>query len=132
MSFTSSSSKIAPSVEPLYLTPEKSLKWLEAKKKSKQISRWEKWADFDVEKPVLFPVLDYLKYKNMSATIIIEQFIDTEIIEHLLLETRRYALFLNCPNPNISAEEIRVFIAILFVSGNNNLLSKFKLVPSYR
>lgn len=41
-----------------------------------------------------------------------------------MVETRRYALFLNCPDPNISAEELRCFIAILYVSGYNNLPSK--------
>jgi len=60
----------------------------------------------------------------MSAIEIFETFIDTEIIEHLVVETRRYALFLNCPDPNITAEEIRCFIAVLYVSGYNNLPSK--------
>jgi len=49
----------------------------------------------------------------MSATGIFENVIDTEIIEHLVVETRRYALFLNAPVPKITAEDIRCFIVIL-------------------
>ncbi|KAG5863296.1 hypothetical protein JTB14_020643 [Gonioctena quinquepunctata] len=60
----------------------------------------------------------------MSAVEIFEQFIDTEIIEYFVNESRRYALFLNRPDPKISGDEIRCFIAILIVSGYNNLPSK--------
>ncbi|XP_050065148.1 piggyBac transposable element-derived protein 3-like [Aphis gossypii] len=88
---------------------------LEARKKSKQISRWEKGADFDIERPASFPKPDYSRYKSMSGIEIFDKFIDTEIIEHLVVETRWYALFLNCPDPNITAEEIRCFIAILYI-----------------
>ncbi|KAF0724401.1 piggyBac transposable element-derived protein 3-like [Aphis craccivora] len=124
ISSTSISTHKSPSVETSVLTPELHRKWLEARKKSKQISRWEKGADFDIERPSSFPKPDYSRYKSMSAIDIFEKFIDTEIIEHLVVETRRYALFLNCPDPNITAEEIRCFIAILNVSGYNNLPSK--------
>jgi len=113
-----------PRHETLVVTPEKHQKWLEARKKSKQIPHWEKGADFDIEKPASFPQPDYSRYKSLSATEIFEQFIDTDIIEHIVVKTRRYALFLNCPDPNITAEEIRCFIAILYVSGYNNLPSK--------
>lgn len=60
----------------------------------------------------------------MSAIEIFEKLIDTEIIEHFVVETRRYALFLNCPDPNISTKKIRCFIAILYVGGYNNFPSK--------
>ncbi|XP_060879200.1 piggyBac transposable element-derived protein 3-like [Metopolophium dirhodum] len=115
ISSTSISTHRSPSVETLVLTLEKHRKWLEARKKSKQISRWEKGADFDIERPASFPEPDYSRYKSMSAIEIFEKFIDTEIVEHLVVETRRYALFLNCPDPNITEEEIRVFIAILYI-----------------
>jgi len=39
-------------------------------------------------------------------------------------ETIRYALFVNCPDPNITNEEIRRFISILYLSGYNELPSK--------
>lgn len=47
-----------------------------------------------------------------------EQFIDQEFNNHLVNETCRYALFINWADPNITA------IAILFISGYNNLPSK--------
>jgi len=50
-------------------------------------------ADFDIERPASFPEPDYSRYKNMSASEIFENFIDTEIIGHLVVEIRRYALF---------------------------------------
>lgn len=86
--------------------------------------QWIKGADFDNESHTSFPEADYSKYESMSALEIFESFIDREIIEHLVDETRRYALFINCPDPNITAEEIRCFIGILFVSGYNILPSK--------
>lgn len=36
-------------------------------------------------------------------------------------ETRRYALFKNSPDPNITADEMRCFIAILLISGYNTV-----------
>lgn len=82
MCTSSSSIHRSLSVEPLIIKPGKNLKWLEAQKKSKQIPRWEKGVDFDIERPVLFPTPDYTRFQSMSATDIFEKFIDTEIIEH--------------------------------------------------
>lgn len=92
--------------------------------KSNYKPRWIKGADFDIEKPTSFSVSNYSKYENMSIVDIFEQFIDIEFVEHLVAETRRYALFLNCPDPKITADDIRCFFAILFISGYNNLPSK--------
>ncbi|KAG5864276.1 hypothetical protein JTB14_021251 [Gonioctena quinquepunctata] len=55
----------------------------------------------------------------MSIIDIFELFIDDEFIQHLLEETRRYALFLNCPDPKIEAGKIRCFLAISYLSGYN-------------
>ncbi|KAJ8932218.1 hypothetical protein NQ314_014838 [Rhamnusium bicolor] len=52
------------------------------------------------------------------------QIIDEAFIVHLVEESRQYALFLNCLDPKVTADEIRCLIAILFVSEYNNLLSK--------
>lgn len=99
-------------------------KWIDSRMKSKRKPRWIKGADFDVEHTTSIFKSDYSRYKNMSIVEIFENFIDDEIIEYLVIETRKYALFINCPDPNITAEEIRCFIAILYVSGYNNLPSK--------
>lgn len=55
---------------------------------------------------------------------IFETFLDNDLINYLMEETRRYALFLNCPDPNIITDEIRFFISILYLSGYNKLPSK--------
>lgn len=92
--------------------------------KSKRKPCWLKGADFDTEKTTVFPKPDYSKFQNMSIIDIFEKFIDDEIIQHLLVETKNQALFLNCPDPNITANEIRCFLAILYLSGYNDLPSK--------
>lgn len=99
-------------------------KWIEELEILKKLSpRWEKGADLQCEKN-LFPESDYSQFKNLSIIDVFERFIDVEIIDHIVQETQRYALFLNYPDPKISADEIRCFIAILFVSGYNDLPSK--------
>ncbi|XP_049313796.1 piggyBac transposable element-derived protein 3-like [Bactrocera dorsalis] len=49
----------------------------------------------------------------------LEKFFDDELIEHIINESRRYAIFLGKPNPQITSAELKVFIAILLVSGYN-------------
>lgn len=53
-----------------------------------------------------------------------EQFIDDEVIQHIVEETRRYAMFLNGPDHGISSDEIRCFIGILFILGYSDSPSK--------
>lgn len=108
------------------LLPEETTNWLKERryKKNNFKPKWELNADFEIEHLQPFPSPNYSMYKEMSIVEIFEQFIDTDVIEHLVSESRKYALFLNCNDPKITADEIRCFIAILFVSGYNNLPSK--------
>ncbi|KAI5715666.1 hypothetical protein M8J77_020281 [Diaphorina citri] len=46
------------------------------------------------------------------------------MVNMLVEETKRYALFCNSPDPNISANELRCFVAIMFLSGYNPVPSK--------
>lgn len=110
----------APILVPEYTT------WLKDRRNQSKlfVPQWEKGADYAVVPPKYFPPSDYSKFQQKSIIQIFEEFIDDEYIEHLVAETRKYALFLNCPDPNITPDEIRCFIAILFVSGYNNLPSK--------
>jgi DNA excision repair protein ERCC-6 len=110
-------------VEPFELS-DKYKKWISTRIKSKSKPSWIKGADFDIEKTNVFPEPDYSIYQNMSIIDIFEKFIDDDIIQHFVVETKNYALFLNCPDPNIISNEIRCFLAILFVSGYNDLPSK--------
>jgi len=110
-------------VEPFELS-DKYKKWISTRIKSKSKPSWIKDADFDIEKTNVFPDPDYSMYQSMSIIDIFEKFIDDEIIQHFVAETKNYALFLNFPDPNITSNEIRCFLAILFVSGYNDLPSK--------
>ncbi|KAG5889889.1 hypothetical protein JTB14_032788 [Gonioctena quinquepunctata] len=114
------------STSALVLLDEKEKYWLKERRKQKPNFKpsWELNADFDIEQASIFSKANYSKYEEMSAVEIFEQFIDTEIIEYFVNESRRYALFFNRPDPKISGDEIRCFIAILIVSGYNNLPSK--------
>jgi len=103
-------------VEPFELS-DKYKKWISTRIKSKSKPSWIKGADFHIEKTNVFPDPDYSIYQNLSIIDIFEKFIDDEIIQHFVVETKNYALFLNCPDPNITSNEIRCFLAILFVSG---------------
>lgn len=107
------------------LMSEATKRWISERKSTKKsVPKWIMNADLEVTTPLSFPSPDYSKYKELTMVEIFEQFIDVEFIEHLVKETRRYALFLNCPDPNITTDEIKCFIAILFVSGYNDLPSK--------
>lgn len=63
-------------------------------------------------------------YKDMSCTDMFELFFDENLWEFLIQQSTRYALFLNCPDPRISSDELKCFIAILILSGYNKLPSK--------
>lgn len=46
---------------------------------------------------------------------------DKTVIDFLIQESSKYALFLNCNDLNITPDEIRCFIAVLLVSEYNVL-----------
>lgn len=73
-------------------------KWTSTRIKSKRKPSWIKGTNFDIEKTSVFLNTDYSKYQNMSVIEIFEKFIDDEIIQHFVVETKNYALFLNCPD----------------------------------
>ncbi|KAJ8959791.1 hypothetical protein NQ314_006149 [Rhamnusium bicolor] len=90
----------------------KLIKWLKANNLPKMTDRQR------------FPSSSIVKYQNMSPVEMFKLFITDDIIEHLCEETRRYALFINCPDPKITNEEIKFFLAILIVSGYDKKPSK--------
>lgn len=83
------------------------------------------WIEGDLETGRrIFPDENYSRYENLSCADIFEIFFDNEIIEFLVEETQKYAIFLNHPDPNITAAEIKCFLGILILSGYNTLPSK--------
>ena len=55
---------------------------------------------------------------------VFESIFGDDILSLMVTESRKYALFLNCPNPKITLEEMKVFIGILIVSGYNMVPGK--------
>lgn len=65
----------------------------------------------------LFPEPDFSSFRGLSAVEIFELIFDDEVLDLLVCEPTRYALFMNCPDPKVTAKEMRVFLAILILSG---------------
>lgn len=66
----------------------------------------------------------YKSYKDKTPVELFEKFFDETIINIFVEESTKYALFLNCLDPKISREEIKCFIAILILTGYNELPGK--------
>lgn len=83
------------------------------------------WCQGDLQPPNSnFQAGTYVQYKHLTPTQFFEKFIDDDVIQLLLEETSKYALFRNCADPKVSKEEMRCFIGILVLSGYNELPSK--------
>ncbi|KAJ8930307.1 hypothetical protein NQ314_016898 [Rhamnusium bicolor] len=83
------------------------------------------WIDGDLV-PLMksFPSPNFHLIENMSNLDIFEKFIDHDIMSFLVEQTTNYALFLNHPDPKLTLEEMKVIIAILIVTGYNELPGK--------
>ena len=71
-----------------------------------------------------FPEGDYSKYKDFSAAELFERFFDDSIIDHIIEQSRIYGVSKNWKDIQVSQQEMRVFFAILIISGYNPLPSK--------
>lgn len=92
-----------------------------ARKKTKSVRAWVKE---DLSKSLLtFPDGDYSSYRGKSPLEMLEIFWGG-VIKLLVDQSTKYAASLNCPNPNITHDEMKVFIAILIISGYNTIPSK--------
>lgn len=87
--------------------------------KKKPISiNWLKDSDLpDMTTQQIFPQANFSNYRDKSAVEIFELFSNDDVIQLLIEESNRYALFINCPDPKITHEEMKCFLAILVVSG---------------
>lgn len=73
-----------------------------------------------------FPDSDFSRYQDFSAVELFELFFDETLFDHIVVEIRKYALYKNVPDPNITKSELKCFIGILIISGYNTVPS-FKL-----
>ncbi|KAJ8961387.1 hypothetical protein NQ318_014632 [Aromia moschata] len=60
---------------------------------------------------------DFSDFANSTPVEVFEMHWDDDIMKLLVDETRKYALFKNAPDPNITYEEIKCAVAILILSG---------------
>ena len=86
--------------------------------------KWLKQMDLLSQDNILSQEPDTSEYRNLSPVELFELFITDDIITFLVEESNKYALFKNCPSPNITKNEIRCFLAILIVSGYDKKPSK--------
>ncbi|XP_018575621.1 piggyBac transposable element-derived protein 3-like [Anoplophora glabripennis] len=76
------------------------------------------WMDGDIIDNKPEPAApNYTQFCNKSVVDIFEMFLDDDIINFLAEESNKYAGFINCPSPNITEDEIRCFVAILYLTG---------------
>ena len=72
----------------------------------------------------LFPEADYTAVRFLSPVDLFELLFSDDVWKLMVCECTRYALFLNCADPKVTIEEMKVFISILIVSGYNVLPGK--------
>ncbi|KAG5881805.1 hypothetical protein JTB14_004104 [Gonioctena quinquepunctata] len=76
------------------------------------------WISGDLQsRSTEFHFPDYSEFSNRTPVVIFEMFWGDDVVEYLVQETRKYALFKNATHPNITAEELKCALAILILSG---------------
>lgn len=82
------------------------------------------WIAGDLIKTTNFQKPDYSEFNDLSPTDLFELFFNDEVLLHIMEESRKYAIFLNFPDPKITTEELKCFLGIMIVSGYNILPGK--------
>ena len=83
---------------------------------------WEEEArSFTSKGKVLFPFANHTQYKNLAPTDLFDLFFDSSILEQIAIKTNEYAMFLDGLETAYTAADIRVFFAILILSGYNKV-----------
>ena len=67
----------------------------------------------------IFPPANYKDCSGITPHQQFEMFFDNGLLQHICDESEKYAVFLGKPNPNVTVEELKVFISILLVTGYN-------------
>ena len=83
------------------------------------------WVRGDLEEKIRqFPKPDYSAFSTSTPFELFELFFDQEVINFLVSESTRYALFKNMPDPQITPDEMKCFLVVLVLSGYNELPGK--------
>jgi len=80
-------------------------------KKPVQRSTWSK-KDIKTQKKI-FPDPNFSQFRGKNPVELFELFLDDSIVEFLVDQSNKYAMFLNTKNPEITVQEMKVFIGIL-------------------
>lgn len=90
----------------------------ELKLSSKEVASEYVWID-DVSKPMepIFPTPNYTDCSGYSAYEQFEKFFDDGLLQLITNESSNYAEYLGKPDPKITLAELKVYIAILIISG---------------
>lgn len=71
-----------------------------------------------------FPDVCSSKYQDFSIVELFELFIDDDLVNYLVQESNKYAIYKNNENPHISKDELKCFLGILILSGYNSVPNK--------
>lgn len=82
------------------------------------------WINGDLTNNRQFPPADYSYFQNMSPLELFYLFFDEEFWVHIMSETKKYALFKNCADPDIKLQEMKSCFGILILSGYHSLSSR--------
>lgn len=76
------------------------------------------WID-DSSKPMepMFPMGNFTEYNGLAAYELFENFFDNDLLNMIAKESSKYAAHLGKADPEISVAELKVYIAILIISG---------------
>jgi len=85
--------------------------------------KWTK-REAQMPSPLVFPDVQYDKDASLDPVKLFELFLDNHIFKHMVEQSRLYRVSKDWPGPNISEEEMKVFLGILVVSGYNKFSSK--------
>lgn len=83
--------------------------------------KWSK-TTFHATKPI-FPSANYLDCAK-DAHILLQQFFDDDILQMICDESNEYGVLISQKNPNITKDELRIFLGIMIVTGYNTVPCK--------
>ncbi|XP_069669522.1 piggyBac transposable element-derived protein 3-like isoform X2 [Periplaneta americana] len=92
------------------------------KRQSKSNITWSK--EDIIDRSNVFPEADYTFLHGKSPVDCFEMIVNDELINLLTEGSSNYALIKNCMDPKIAFEEMKIFLAILLLSGYNTVPSK--------
>lgn len=96
-------------------------------KKSRDEWKWEKKPrSFESKGNAIFPEANYTRFKGLSPLDLFDLIFDKDLLEIIATKSKEHSLAMFGNLVNITAEEIKTFLAILLLSGYNKV-TDFKL-----